>query len=156
MGILGVSITEPKLQCLTSVMPKLPFARALYVSRVFCNYCPQRGVLSEHSEQLYPCQIYHAQSLGEVFREKKLQECGKNKCRPSETFFCSVMPYYTTGGIYKRLSTPPALVRRIHLGRSRKQLEYVDMGWGYHGSYRGTETVQYSKSYGPSKMLCDM
>ena len=55
----------------------------------------------------------------------------------------------TTGGVYKRLYTPPALVRRTHLGRSRKQLEYVGMGWGYHGSYRGAKTVQYSKSYGP-------
>ena len=54
---------------------------------------------------------------------------------------------YTTGGVYKRLYTPPALVRRTHLGRSRKQLEYVGMGWGYHESYRGAETVQYSKSY---------
>ena len=35
---------------------------------------------------------------------------------------------YTLGGVYKRLYTPPALVRRTHLGWSRKQLEYVGMG----------------------------
>ena len=55
----------------------------------------------------------------------------------------------TTDGVYKRLYAPPALVHRTHLGRSREQLEYVGMGWGYHGSYRGAETVQYSKSCGP-------
>ena len=35
---------------------------------------------------------------------------------------------YTTGGVCKRLYTPPALVPRTHLGRTRKQLEYVVMG----------------------------
>ena len=35
---------------------------------------------------------------------------------------------YTTGDVYKRLHKPPALVRRTHLGESRKQLEYVGMG----------------------------
>ena len=70
------------------------------------------------------------------------------------------MPYpgvHTTGGriyhiytdMYNRLYTPLALIHRTHLGRSRKQLEYVNMGYGYHGSYRGAEAVQYSKSYGP-------
>ena len=55
-----------------------------------------------------------------------------------------------TGDVYKRLCTPPALVRRTHLGRSRKQLlEYASMGQGYHGGYRGAETVQSSRSYGP-------
>ena len=61
----------------------------------------------------------------------------------------SVSISYTTGGVYKRLYTPPALVRRTHLGRSRKRLEYLGMGWGYHGNYHGAETVQSSKSYGP-------
>ena len=56
---------------------------------------------------------------------------------------------YITRDVYKRLYTSPALVRRTKFGRSRKQLEYVGMGWGYHGSYRGAKTVQYSKSYGP-------
>ena len=55
---------------------------------------------------------------------------------------------YTTGGVYRSAYIPPALVRRTHLGRYRKQLEYVAMGWGYHGSYRGAETVQSSRSYG--------
>ena len=32
---------------------------------------------------------------------------------------------HITGDVYKRLHTIPALVRRTHLGRSRKQLEYV-------------------------------
>ena len=56
-----------------------------------------------------------------------------------------VSTIYITGDVYKRLNTSPALVRRTHLGRSRKQLEYVGMGKGYHGSYRGAETVQSSK-----------
>ena len=49
------------------------------------------------------------------------------------------------------LYTPPALVRRTHHGWSRKYLEFVDMGYGYHGSYRGAETVQSPRSYGPLK-----
>ena len=57
----------------------------------------------------------------------------RKKMSPKKTVVLYTPPVvyllYINGDVYKRLFTPPALVRRTHLGRSRNQLEYyVGMG----------------------------
>ena len=54
-----------------------------------------------------------------------------------------VSSVHITGDVYEHLYTSPVLVRRTHIRRPRKQLEYVDMGYvrRYHESYRRVDMV---------------
>ena len=68
-------------------------------------------------------------------------------CRP--VVLIATYPYIHHRWCIQALYSPPTLVYRALLGRTRKQSAYVDMDLGYHGCYREAETRQYSKRFGP-------